>query len=48
MRCYNCESELIWGGDNDLKDNEEYLIVTNLTCPNCNTYVEVYTPRKNY
>tara|TARA_R100000353_G_C6401703_1_gene167840 strand:+ start:160 stop:300 length:141 start_codon:yes stop_codon:yes gene_type:complete len=38
---------LIWGGDHDLEDSEEYLIVTNLSCPKCNSYVEVYLPRES-
>ena len=37
---------MIWGGDHDTEDDEEFSIVTNLSCPKCNTYVEVYLPRK--
>ena len=29
MRCYNCGTELIWGGDHDCEDNEDHTIVTN-------------------
>ena len=49
MGCYNCGTELIWGGDQDI--NEEYdhedahSMVTNLSCPKCSTFVLVYTPR---
>ena len=45
MNCYWCDDELIWGGDNDTEDNEEYSITTNLTCPKCQSYVEVYKKR---
>jgi transcription elongation factor Elf1 len=51
MKCYNCQSELIWGGDHDYEvpweENEsEFSIITNLSCPNCGTYHEVYTPKE--
>ena len=42
MHCYHCGHELIWGGDHDIDDVEEYDMVTNLSCPRCNAYVEVY------
>jgi hypothetical protein len=44
MNCWHCSSELIWGGDHDYEDicREEPGIVSNLSCPDCNTYVEVY------
>ncbi len=44
MNCWHCGTELIWGGDHDLDDYEdmEYDIVTNLSCPKCESYVEVY------
>ena len=43
MNCYNCNTELIWGGDHDIDDIEEreHPIITNLSCPQCNAYVEV-------
>ena len=44
MNCWHCGTELIWGGDHDLDDVEEYDMVTNLSCPNCGAYVEVYRP----
>ena len=50
MKCYNCETKLIWGGDHDIDDgmlNESYSMVTNLSCPNCECYVEVYYPKEN-
>ena len=42
MDCWHCGTDLIWGGDHDMEDNEDYDIVTNLSCPTCNSYVEVY------
>ena len=46
MKCWHCTTELIWGGDHDVEDSEDYSIVTNLTCPKCNSYVEVYYPKE--
>ena len=42
MKCWVCNTELIWGGDHDLEDDEEHKIITNLSCPECEAYVEVY------
>ena len=49
MNCWHCGTELIWGGDHDLDDFEdtEYDIITNLTCPKCESYVEVYHKIEN-
>ena len=47
MNCWHCKKELIWGGDHDIEEWEwdgDYDIVTNLSCPNCHSYVEVYHP----
>ena len=45
MNCWHCDTELIWGGDHDISDdNEDYQMVTNLSCPNCECLVEVYLP----
>ena len=51
MNCWHCGHDLTWGGDHDIDEDqtyisEEYSIVTNLTCPNCDTYVLVYYPRE--
>ncbi|BCU99538.1 MAG: hypothetical protein CM15mV28_1060 [Thaumasvirus sp.] len=46
MKCWHCDTELIWGGDNDCPYAEEYSFVTNLHCPKCDSYVEVYYPKK--
>tara|TARA_R110002020_G_scaffold314972_1_gene530110 strand:+ start:414 stop:584 length:171 start_codon:yes stop_codon:yes gene_type:complete len=55
MKCWHCNTDLIWGGDHDIdEDNpiadiEEFSMVTNLSCPACNAYVEVYLPKElNY
>ena len=29
MKCWHCTTELIWGGDHDVEDSEDYSIVTN-------------------
>ena len=46
--CWVCGGELIWGGDHDLEpdDSEEYSIVTNLSCSNCESFTEVYHKRE--
>ena len=44
MKCYICETELIWGGDHDGEDlgiEEADTIVTNLSCPHCDAFHEV-------
>ena len=40
MNCWHCNKELIWGGDHDTEDNEDYDIVSNLSCPNCHSAVD--------
>jgi len=44
MRCYQCNKELIWGGDHNGEDygTEDYEIVSNLSCPDCDSLVVVY------
>ena len=45
MKCWHCNSELIWGGDHDLEDDwmaEEYDMQTNLSCPECQSLVLVF------
>ena len=44
MKCWHCKEELIWGGDNIIEDEDEYLMVTNLSCPKCKSFVLVYLP----
>ena len=42
MKCWHCNTELIWGGDHDDEDEEgNEMIVTNLSCPKCETFVLV-------
>ena len=40
MKCWHCDTELKWYGDEELVDHD--MIVTNLDGPNCPSYVEVY------
>ena len=44
MDCWSCQTELIWGGDHNGEDygDENYVIVSNLSCPNCEAFVLVY------
>ena len=45
MNCWHCGHELIWGGDHDTdEDNEYYDIVSNLSCPKCHSAVDVWHP----
>jgi len=44
MNCWHCDTELIWGGDHDVEGNEDYDIVSNLSCPKCHCFVEVWYP----
>ena len=47
MKCWHCDEELIWGGDHDIdEEDDEYMMVTNLSCPKCDSFVLVYLPKK--
>jgi hypothetical protein len=51
MNCWHCDTKLIWGGDHDIDEDQtfifgEYSMVTNLSCPECDSYVLVYYPRE--
>ena len=47
MNCWHCNHELIWGADVDVEDDEgNDMIETNLSCPNCESFVLVYLPRE--
>ena len=46
MNCWHCDTKLIWGGDHDCEEDDPYLFVTNLSCPNCKSFVEVYYPKE--
>ena len=54
MNCWLCQTKLIWGGDHDLDGedfpvaSQEYSMVTNLSCPKCNSFVEVFLPKDAY
>ena len=54
MNCWHCGTELIWGGDHSMDEedfpiaSQEYGMVTNLSCPKCNSFVEVYLPRYHF
>ena len=47
MNCWNCDTELIWGADHELEEefygkDHAYDFVSNLSCPKCQSYVEVF------
>ena len=48
MNCWHCNKELIWGGDHDIEEEEEseYSMGTNLSCPECDSFVLVYLPEE--
>ena len=50
MKCWHCNTELIWGGDHDFEDlgREGEGIVSNFSCSNelCDVFVEVFLPIK--
>ena len=42
ISCPKCKDvEMIWGGDHDNDDDKQYLIMSNFSCPNCETIVYV-------
>ena len=48
MNCWHCNTELIWGADFSGEDygcEVVYSMVTNLSCPKCESFVEVYYPK---
>ena len=49
MTCWHCNTELIWVGDIDFEDYalEGEGIISKLSCPKCNAYVEVYLPMED-
>ena len=48
MKCWHCNTELVWGGDHDIdpEENDDFIMETNLSCPNCKTLVLVYLPKE--
>ena len=46
MKCWHCDTELIWGGDHDIAhEDEDYCMETNLSCPKCGAFHMVYLPK---
>tara|TARA_R110002012_G_scaffold272981_2_gene458785 strand:+ start:11900 stop:12325 length:426 start_codon:yes stop_codon:yes gene_type:complete len=46
MNCWHCNNKLIWGGDHDIEDeDDEYSVVSNLSCSICGSFVNVYFPK---
>ena len=43
-KCFACGWNLIWGGDHDVEDDEDYYIVPNLSCPECKAFYLMYHP----
>ena len=56
MNCWHCgpNVQLIWGGDHSMDEedfpiaSQEYGMVTNLSCPKCGSFVEVYLPSNHF
>ena len=54
MNCWHCKTELIWGGDHSVDEDcfphlqDQYTMVTNLSCPKCHSDVEVCLPKYAY
>ncbi len=54
MNCWHCQTELIWGGDHSIDEedfpcsSDEFGMVTNLSCPKCGSFVEVYLPSYHF
>ena len=46
MNCWHCNTELIWGGSHDCEDHDDFLMETNLSCPECRSLVFVYLSRR--
>jgi hypothetical protein len=45
VNCWHCQDELIWGGDQDLDDDPEFVIESNFSCATCGSVAVVYFPR---
>jgi len=56
MNCWHCgpDVQLIWGGDHSMDEedfpcsSDEFGMVTNLSCPKCDSFVEVYLPKRHF
>ncbi len=42
MDCMDCGNRLIHGGDDNTEDDDEHLIVSNLSCPECGNFYVAY------
>ena len=47
MRCWHCNTRLIWGGDRDCHEDSAFVMETNLKCPKCKSLVLVYYPNED-
>ena len=46
MKCWHCNTDLIWGGDIDLEEEDDgFVMETKLSCPKCHSEVLVYLPK---
>tara|TARA_R100000278_G_scaffold14680_2_gene15274 strand:+ start:5145 stop:5303 length:159 start_codon:yes stop_codon:yes gene_type:complete len=43
MKCLYCGKQMIQGGDHDT-DEEEFIIVSNFSCPRCGSFALFYFP----
>ncbi len=54
MNCWHCQTKLIWGGDQSIDENclphlqDDYSMITNLSCPKCHSDIEVLMPKYAY
>ena len=46
MQCWHCATPMIWGGDHDGEEDDDYLIVSNFHCPTCQSRALVFYPNK--
>ena len=45
--CLRCGTKVIWGGDHEVEDCDDYSMVSNLSCPECQMFYLAYTPEDN-
>ena len=51
MKCWRDGTEMIWGGDHDIDEEEidsDFLIVSNFRCPRCESTAEFYHSKARY
>ena len=44
LKCFACGGDVIWGGDHDTEGMEDYFIVSNLHCKDCDVFYLMYHP----